>query len=165
MFNGLMQSLGLRRNKVVLSAPIAGTVMPLSEVKDSTFSAGLLGEGIAISPIGNRVVAPADAKIESIFPSGYAVALHTFEGLDVLIHVGLDTVSLNGEHFRVRASQGETVKRGDVLIEFDRDELARKGLDLTVPILIRNALEFSSLKSAPGEQVNELDELIVARPR
>lgn len=165
MFDGLIESLGLGRRKIVLSSPLAGRVVSLSCVNDATFAGGLLGEGVAIEPTGNRVIAPADAKIEAIFPTGYAVALHTKDGLDVLIHIGLDTARLSGDHFRPLVQTGDTVKRGDVLIEFDREAIEAEGLDIIVPVLLRNAIEFASLKTAEGRSVSELDRLIIARER
>lgn len=165
MFGRLLSSLAPRSKNVVLLAPLAGTVMPLSEVGDNTFSSGALGEGVAIEPAGTVVVAPADAKVKAIFPTGHAVALHTDDGLDVLIHVGLDTYKLEGRHFKVCAQVGDTVRRGDVLIEFDGDAIRAEGYDLTAPILICNAVEFSSIKGNVGNTVHELDTLITARER
>lgn len=165
MVSGFFKTLGLRSKKNVLLSPLAGKVIPLSEVKDQTFAAGLLGRGVAIEPTGNKVVAPSDCKVEAIFPTGHAVALHTSEGMDVLIHIGLDTERLAGKFFNVRASIGDTVKRGDVLIEFDRDAIKDAGYDVTAPILICNVVEFASIKGNVGDTVEELDELITARER
>ena len=99
MFTKVLRSFGMRGRVLTLDAPISGDVIPLSEVNDQTFATGLLGQGVAIQPTGTRVIAPADAKVEAIFPTGHAVALNTVDGLDVLIHVGLDTVQLEGKHF------------------------------------------------------------------
>ena len=160
MFSRFLKSFGLRKRNSVLLSPLAGKVIPLSEVNDQTFAAGLLGQGVAIEPTGNKVVAPSDSKIEAIFPTGHALALHTEEGLDVLIHIGLDTVKLDGKYFHVKASVGQTVKQGDVLIEFDRE-----GFDVTAPILICNSVEFASIRGNVGDTVSELDQLITARER
>lgn len=165
MFSQFFNSLVSRSKNEVLLSPLAGTVIPLSEVADTTFSSGALGEGVAILPSGNTVVAPADAKVKAVFPTGHAVALHTDDGLDVLIHVGLDTYKLEGRHFKVHAQVGDTVHRGDVLIEFDGDAIKAEGYDLTAPILICNAVEFSSIKGNVGDTVSELDQLITARER
>ena len=165
MFSRLFHSLVPHGKGSVLRAPLAGTVIPLSEVSDPTFSSGSLGEGVAIEPSGCRVVAPADGKVTAIFPTGHAVALHTDDGLDVLIHVGLDTYKLGGRHFTVPAQVGDTVKQGDLLIEFDREAIREEGYDITVPILICNAAEFSSIKGRVGDTVLELDKLITARER
>lgn len=165
MFDKLFKMLDARARTAVLPAPIAGEVIPLSEVHDQMFAKGLLGRGVAIKPTGNRVVAPSDGKIEATFPTGHAVAVHTDEGLDVLIHVGLETMRLNGKHFKVNASVGDIVSKGDVLIEFDGEGIIADGFDLTVPILICNSAEYASIKGCEGTDVAELDQLIVTRSR
>ena len=109
MFTKVLRSFGMRGRVLTLDAPISGDVIPLSEVNDQTFATGLLGQGVAIQPTGTRVIAPADAKVEAIFPTGHAVALNTVDGLDVLIHVGLDTVQLEGKHFSVHAQVGDVI--------------------------------------------------------
>ena len=91
MFTSFFKTLGVGTRTTTLAAPMAGHVIPLSEVEDQMFAKGLLGQGVAMVPTGDRVVAPSDGKIEAIFPTGHAVAVHTVEGLDVLIHVGLET--------------------------------------------------------------------------
>lgn len=93
MFTKVLRSFGMRGRVLTLDAPISGDVISLSEVNDQTFATGLLGQGVAIQPTGTRVIAPADAKVEAIFPTGHAVALNTVDGLDVLIHVGLTLFS------------------------------------------------------------------------
>lgn len=165
MFTSFFKTLGVGGRTTVLAAPLAGHVIPLSEVRDQMFAKGLLGQGVAIVPTDGRVVAPCDGKVEAIFPTGHAVAMHTVDGLDVLIHVGLDTVKLEGRHFKVNAAVGDTVARGDVLIEFDREAILGEGYDLTVPILICNSAEFASIKGNVGEDVAELDQVLVARSR
>lgn len=165
MFKSFLHSLGFHERRNVLLSPLAGKVIPLSEVNDPTFASGSLGDGVAIEPTGDKVVAPSDAKVKAIFPTGHAVALHTDDGLDVLIHVGLDTYKLDGRHFKVRAAEGDSVKRGDVLIEFDRDAIRSEGYDITAPILICNSVEFSSIKGNVGDTVSELEKLLTARER
>lgn len=165
MFDRFLKSLNVNARTSVLTSPLAGHVIPLSEVSDQMFAKGLLGQGVAIRPTGNRVVAPSDGKIEAIFPTGHAVAIHTAEGLDVLIHVGLETVRLDGKHFKVKASVGDAVHRGDVLIEFDGEAIAAEGYDVTVPILICNSAEYASIKGSEGADVEELDQLITVRSR
>lgn len=165
MFKSFLHSLGFHERRNVLLSPLAGKVIPLSEVNDPTFASGSLGDGVAIEPTGDKVVAPSDAKVKAIFPTGHAVALHTDDGLDVLIHVGLDTYKLDGRHFKVRAAEGDSVKRGDVLIEFDRDAIRSEGYDITAPILICNSVEYSSIKGNVGDTVSELEKLLTARER
>lgn len=165
MFDNFFASIGLLARGKTLLSPIEGVVVPLAQVPDDTFASGLLGEGVAIQPTGDRVVAPADAKIEAIFPTGHAVALHTVDGIDVLIHVGLETCVLEGRYFRVHAAPGDKVNKGDVLIEFDREAIEAEGYNLIAPVLVRNAAEFVSVKGNTGKHVSELDELLIAKGR
>ena len=165
MFNRILQTFSRHARTNVLHSPLAGSVIPLFEVSDPTFAQGMLGQGVAVIPSGTRIVAPSDAKIEAIFPTGHAVAFHTVDGFDVLIHIGFDTVELDGKFFIVHVATGDLVQAGDVLIEFDRDALVATGYDLTAPVLIRNSVEFSSIKGACGQTVGELDDLITVRER
>lgn len=166
MFDGLFGSLNLgARHGVTVGSPVAGETVLLAKVNDPTFSAGLLGEGVAVEPTSDRVIAPADAEVQAIFPTGHAVALRTVEGVDLLIHVGLNTVQLGGRYFRVLASQGDRVSRGDVLIEFDRAAIVAAGYDIVVPVLVRNAVEFKSVRPCCGSRVGELGPLIEVRRR
>lgn len=165
MFTNFFKSFGVGSRTGVLLSPLSGYAIPLSDVQDQAFAKGLLGQGLAIVPTGNRVVAPADGKIESIFPTGHAVAMHTVDGFDILIHIGMDTVKLDGRHFKVNASLGDTVQKGDVLIEFDREAIAAEGYDVTVPVLICNSAEYVSIKGCEGIKVEELDKLMTARAR
>ena len=163
MIKSVLNTLGIHGRSSVLLSPLAGKVISLADVRDPMFSSGSLGEGVAIEPTGGKVVAPSDSKVKAIFPNGHAVALHTNEGLDVLVHIGLDTDKLEGRHFTVRAAVGDSVRKGDVIIEFDREAIEREGYDLTAPILICNAAEFSSIKGKVGDTVGELEKLITAR--
>lgn len=165
MIESLSRLFGARSKGITMLSPVAGKVIPLSDVNDSTFADGLLGEGVAVEPTGDRVVSPSKARVEAIFPTGYAVALRTDEGFDILIHVGLNTIELEGRHFKVHAVEGDIVERGQVLIEYDRTAVEAEGFDTTVPILLCNSVEFSSMKSRLGETVDELDPLFTVRER
>ncbi len=165
MIKSVLKSIGRHGRSVSLLSPLAGTVIPLEDVNDQTFAAGLLGQGVAIVPSGNEVVAPADCKISAIFPTGHAVALKTNNGLDVLIHVGLETVKLDGRHFSVHVAVGDEVSQGQKIIGFDREAISSEGFDVTAPIIICNSVEFSSIKGVIGSDVAELDQLIVAKER
>lgn len=165
MFGSFFKTFSLGSRTISLASPVRGKVIPLSEVKDQMFSCGLLGDGVAIEPTGTRVVAPAAGKVKAIFPTGHAVALHTDQDLDVLIHVGLDMVKLEGRYFKVHVSVGEHVEAGDVLIEFDAPAIVAAGYDITIPVIVSNSAEFSSVRGNVGADVEELQGLIVVRPR
>lgn len=122
-----------------LTAHMAGTVIELDQVSDPTFASGALGAGAAIEPATGRVVAPANGTITLAFPTGHAFGMLTEDGLEILIHVGFDTVELDGKHFTPRVAKGDTVKRGDVLVEFDLEKVKAAGYPVTTPLVITNA--------------------------
>ena len=124
---------------VELGAHLAGTVVPLVDVKDPTFSSGALGTGIAVEPTEGKLYAPADGKITVAFPTGHAYGLRTEDGLDLLMHIGMDTVELDGKHFTPKVAKGDTVKRGDVIAEFDIPAIKAAGYPLATPLVITNS--------------------------
>ncbi len=116
-----------------------GTVVPLVDVKDPTFSSGALGAGTAVEPTEGKLYAPADGKITVAFPTGHAYGLRTEDGLDLLMHIGMDTVELDGKHFTPKVAKGDTVKRGDVIAEFDIPAIKAAGYPLATPLVITNS--------------------------
>ena len=124
---------------VELGAHLVGTVVPLVDVKDPTFSSGALGAGIAVEPTEGKLYAPADGKITVAFPTGHAYGLRTEGGLDLLMHIGMDTVELDGKHFTPKVAKGDTVKRGDVIAEFDIPAIKAAGYPLATPLVITNS--------------------------
>lgn len=124
---------------VELGAHLVGTVVPLVDVKDPTFSSGTLGAGIAVEPTEGKLYAPADGKITVAFPTGHAYGLRTEDGLDLLMHIGMDTVELDGKHFTPKVAKGDTVKRGDVIAEFDIPAIKAAGYPLATPLVITNS--------------------------
>lgn len=126
-------------------APLNGEIKPLSEVSDPTFSGGILGQGIAIVPTDGKLYAPFDGKITSIFETKHAIGLENADGVELLIHIGLETVNLGGKHFTAKVKAGDAVKTGDLLIEFDNDEIAQQ-FDIVTPVLITNADDMSEIE-------------------
>ena len=124
---------------VELGAHLVGAVVPLVDVKDPTFSSGALGAGIAVEPTEGKLYAPADGKITVAFPTGHAYGLRTEDGLDLLMHIGMDTVELDGKHFTPKVAKGDTVKRGDVIAEFDIPAIKAVGYPLATPLVITNS--------------------------
>ncbi len=122
-----------------LSAHLDGTVFELAEVSDQSFASGALGPGAAIDPSRGRLLAPAAGKITVAFPTGHAVGMKTDQGLELLMHIGFDTVELDGRHFICKVNQGQQVERGEVLVEFDMQKIAEAGYSLTTPLVITNA--------------------------
>ena len=133
-----------------VASPLDGNIVPLSEVKDEAFSSGMMGQGIAIEPATGKLYAPCDGEIMTFFPTGHAVGIVSNTGAEILIHVGMDTVNLNGEGFTPRKKQGDTVKKGDLLLEFDIDRIKSAGYSLVTPVIITNTDAYASVK--PTEQ-------------
>ena len=134
----------------VITAPVAGTAVSLQEVNDPTFSQEILGKGIAIRPTEGQIVAPCDGKVDMMFDTGHAVSLVSTNGMEILIHVGLETVQLKGKHYTTHAKTGDTVKQGQPLISFDRDAIAAEGYDLITPIVLCNSDRFPILQAHLG---------------
>ncbi|WP_297197806.1 PTS beta-glucoside transporter subunit IIABC [uncultured Pluralibacter sp.] len=140
-------------------APLSGKVIALEEVPDPTFASGLIGGGAAIVPAEGCVVAPFHGQVSSLFSTRHAVGLLSSSGIEVLIHVGIDTVKLNGEHFTAFVQEGDVVKPGDPLIAFDSQAITRAGYDLTTPVLISNSDEYAGL-----EHVNRAPQIRAGEP-
>ena len=141
----------LRKKEIIIGSPLSGECIPVSEVNDPTFKEELLGKGIAIIPSDGRVYAPSDGKVAMIFPTGHAVTMVTQEGVELLIHFGMDTVELKGRYFTVKAKEGESVKKGDLLIEADIAEIKREGYEITTPIVVTNSSDFSDVIYQTGK--------------
>ena len=139
-----------------LRSPIVGEVVALSEVNDPVFSSGVMGQGLAVKPSKGVVYAPADAEIAIAFPTGHAYGLKTDNGAEILIHVGIDTVSLNGEGFEAKVSQGDRVRAGDIIGTFDSEVIAANGLDDTTMVIITNTMDYAEVTPiATGSVTNK----------
>jgi PTS system beta-glucosides-specific IIC component len=125
-------------NDVAVLSPLDGTVVPLSETPDAAFAEGSLGDGVAIRPRTGALYAPFDATVVAAFPTGHAIGLRHADGLELLIHIGIDTVKLAGAHFTLHTTSGQEVKAGDLLVEFDVDAIRAAGYDLTTPVIVTN---------------------------
>ena len=141
---------GKKSSGITLGAPVAGEAVPLNQVSDPTFGEEILGKGVAIRPASNRVVAPCDATVDLMFDTGHAVSLQADNGAEVLIHVGLDTVNLKGAHYTVHAANGDKVKKGQLLITFDREAIKADGYDTITPMVICNSDNFSTVEGHTG---------------
>lgn len=149
---------------VVIAAPADGKCVPLSEVSDPTFGEGILGKGAAIIPATGEIYAPADGEVTTIFPTGHAVAVTTKEGAEVLIHVGLDTVKLEGKHFETRVGNGDKVKKGDLLIKADVAAIKEEGYDIITPVVICNTDAYADVEAvAQGKDTAHGEELLVLK--
>ena len=143
-----------------IQTPIVGDVVALADVNDPVFSSGAMGQGIAVKPSQDVVYAPADAEVTIVFPTGHAYGLRTANGAEILIHVGIDTVSMNGEGFNQKVNQGDKVKVGDVLGTFDSAKIAAAGLDNTTMVIVTNTADFASVNPVASGSVAKGDAII-----
>ena len=141
-------------------APMAGKAVPISEVPDPTFAEGMLGNGIAIEPAEGKVYAPCDATVDMMFTTGHAVSLVADNGAEILIHVGLETVSLEGKPFTVHAANGDKVKKGQLLLEVDLDAVKAAGLPTITPMVVCNTDEYPTFDTFVGKDVTNEDVVI-----
>ncbi|MEE3650330.1 MULTISPECIES: PTS beta-glucoside transporter subunit IIABC [unclassified Brenneria] len=138
-----------------IGSPIRGETLPLEQVNDQTFASGLMGKGIAIKPQVGRVVSPIDGVIASLFKTNHAIGLASDDGAEVLIHVGIDTVKLNGQYFTAHVKTGDTVKQGDLLVEFDYQAIEAAGYDTTTPVIITNSDDYIDVVPVAENTVQE----------
>ena len=131
--------------KIEIDAPIPGEVIPLSEVKDQTFASGVLGEGYAIVPSEGKVYAPFDGTCDNLFDTLHAMGLVSDSGVELLIHVGLETVGLNGAPFKAHIKSGDKFRKGDLLLEFDIDAIKAAGCETQTPVIVTNAEDVGSI--------------------
>ena len=143
-----------------LVTPIVGDVVDLADVNDPVFSSGAMGQGIAVKPSQGVVYAPADAEVSIAFPTGHAFGLKTTDGAEVLIHVGIDTVTMNGDGFEAKVAQGDKVKAGDVLGTFDSNKIAAVGLDDTTMVIVTNTADYASVAPVATGSVVKGDAVI-----
>ena len=151
---------------LTLTAPMAGELVALSDVADEAFAAGALGPGIAVSPAaGAVVVAPCDGKVSVAFPTGHAYGIKSASGVQVLIHIGMDTVKLEGKGFTPRVAKGDAVKRGDVLAEVDWDLIREAGYDTITPMVVTNKKKFGEITPAAPGPVGITDTVVTVSPK
>ena len=143
-----------------IESPLAGTVIPLSEVHDEVFASEMMGKGCAVIPEEGKVYAPFDGKVVGLLDSHHAVGMESTDGVEILIHVGMDTVKLNGRCFTIHVEEGEQVKKGQLLLEFDIPGIKEAGYEVTTPIVVTNSDEFNDVEMKAEGQVTVGVELI-----
>ncbi|MCP0886297.1 beta-glucoside-specific PTS transporter subunit IIABC [Ligilactobacillus sp. WILCCON 0076] len=143
-----------------LTSPLSGEVIALADVKDEVFSSGAMGKGVAIKPTEGVVVAPADGKIALVFPTGHAIGINTYDGAELLIHIGMDTVELDGKGFETLVKKDQEVKAGQALVKFDIAAITNAGYEITTPIIVTNTKNYHDVKVIGTKTVKQQDELL-----
>ena len=147
-------------NKITIASPLKGEIVPLTEVKDETFASEMMGKGIAINPTEGKVVSPINGIVQMIFKTKHAIGLKSEDGAEILIHIGMDTVQLDGKHFIAHVKDGDKVKVGDTLVEFDMDAIKKEGYELVTPVIITNTMEYLEIVPKEIKSVNAGEDII-----
>ena len=146
--------------RIEIASPVKGTEVPLSEVKDEVFSKNIVGRGAAEVPAEGKIYSPVDGVAASVFDTKHAIGLVSDDGVEVLIHVGLDTVELEGKYFTAHVAQGDRVKKGQLLLEFDLDAIKAAGYDTVTPVIISNTDSYLDVLAADAGEINAGDMLL-----
>lgn len=149
-----------KKEIIEAGAPAGGRAVPLSRVKDPTFGEGMMGKGIAIIPADGRFCAPADGMLTMVFESRHAFILTTDNGVEFLVHIGLETVGLKGAFFEVHAKAGSRVKKGDLIITADLEKIREAGLDTITPVVVCNTDDFEAVEAAEEKTVQTGDTVL-----
>lgn len=148
------------KSGIVVGAPMAGKLVSIKEVSDPTFGDEILGKGAAIIPSDGRVYAPVDGRVATVFPTGHAMAVVGSDGEEILIHVGLDTVKLNGKYFTIHVEESQEVRKGELLLEADLDQIKAAGYDIITPVIICNSDDFAQIQPETPGEVKQGDDIL-----
>ena len=146
--------------KMVYS-PMNGEVFPLAKSKDPVHRKKMLGKGVLIIPREGNVFAPFDGKVEMVYETQHALGLVSDDGVELMIHVGLDTVKLNGKHFKAHVKNGQKINKGDLLLEFDIEKIISEGYEIEIPIIITNTADYSSIEILAKGTISINEEMII----
>lgn len=150
-------------DSISIGSPAKGYVIPISKVNDEVFASEAMGKGVGIQCEDGKVIAPCDCKVVTIFPTKHAIGLETPEGVELLIHIGINTVNLGGKGFSAKVIQGQEVKAGDILVEFDHEEIKGSGYDDTIMVLVTNMDEYSSVNINANCDIEICEDIIEVR--
>lgn len=142
-----------QKYEIMIDTPLSGTSVSLENIQDEAFASGDLGPGVGIIPDQNEVVAPSDGTVITIFPTGHAIGFETKDGVEILIHIGINTVSLEGKYFEKCVNEGDEVSKGDILVKFDRESIIKSGYDIMTPVIITNADQFKNIELMKGNML------------
>ena len=151
--------MGLFTKKIEIKSPIKGKLIDITEVKDEAFSSKALGDGMAIIPADGKVFSPIDGEVITMIDTNHAIGLET-KGVEILIHIGMDTVKLDGKHFTSHIEEGQKIKKGDLLMEFDTEKIKEEGYSAITPIVITNFENYGEIEETTADYINAGDILL-----
>jgi PTS system beta-glucosides-specific IIC component len=160
---GFMNLFQNKTKEKIIFSPLNGLVIPLSNVKDPIFAEGILGKGAAIVPSEGRLVSPVKGTILSVFPTLHAIGIKSDTGVEILIHLGFDTAELQGKYYKSYVSEGDKVLVGDLLMEFQLEEIKNAGYDITTPIIVTNMDQYETISTLPKENSKAGEALIIIK--
>lgn len=146
---------------VTIFSPLTGKIIPLNQVNDPTFASELMGKGIAIIPTEGKAYAPDDGEVVSLFRTKHAIGFQTDSGVEILIHIGIDTVKLDGQHFQAHVQAGSKVKKGDLLVSFDIEAIRQAGFEVTTPIIITNSDDYQKIQTIHQSETIEKGDVLL----
>ncbi len=150
-------------NEITIYSPLSGKIIPLEKVEDEAFASGVLGYGVAIQPTEGKLYSPTDGRVDNLFDTGHAIGIMSDDGVELLLHMGIDTVKLGGKHFSVKVKKGDKIKRGELLAEFDISAIKKDGFSTVTPIVVCNSAKFGKITPAyESESVNKGDIILLA---
>lgn len=155
-----VENMDSKQDDKAVYSPLEGKLIPMTEVPDETFASKALGEGVAVIPEKGCVYAPFDGEVEMVYDTGHAIGLDREDGMEVLIHVGINTVELGGKYYTAKVSNGQKIKKGDLLLEFDMDEIAKAGYSMVTPVIVTNSDEYEGLTFKEHGRVEPGDRII-----
>lgn len=149
-----------KNKEIMIGSPVKGKAVPVSEVNDPTFAEEILGKGVAVMPEDGKVCAPAAGEIGMVFDTLHAFSMTTREGVELLVHIGLETVGMKGKGFTAHAKAGDKVEKGDLIITADLDVIKGEGLDTIIPVIVCNTDEYKEVESLAGKDVVVGDDIL-----
>lgn len=152
-----------KKEELKIGCPIKGKIVNLNKVKDPAFSSGVLGFGVAIQPTDGKVISPVNGIIEALLPTKHVIQIRGKSGVKIFIHIGIDTINLDGKYFKAYVQEGHKVKKGTTLIEFDLDNIAAEGYSMLTPVLISNSEDYSEVLPFQYGFAEVLDDMILIK--
>lgn len=157
---GIFDSFKKKKQVYTILSPVKGELIDVTALKDPVFSECMMGKSIAVNPLDNKVVSPIEGSIELVFETGHAIGFKSKEGVELLLHLGIDTVQLAGKYFNVSVKQGDTVKQGDLIAEYDVEKIKKEGYNPVAILIVTNSDQWSQIVYESPKEVTTQDKVM-----